>query len=292
MSSTSTSIPESASDRGARRVLRSVARNPLLVVGLLIVGAWVVLALGAPQLAPYSPLQQNLSDRMQSPSGNHLFGTDQLGRDIFSRVLYGGRITLPAGFLVIVCSGVIGLLIGAIGGYVGGLWDEAIMRFTELFQAFPTIILALAITAALGPAIENAILALVVVWWPRFARLMRGMVLSVREQDFVDATRSVGAGHVYLLLRVIVPNTLNTLVALAVLDMGGAILMFAGLGFLGLGPSAASPEWGRMVAVGIDFFDQWWMWLFPGAAIALLVAALNFIGDAWRDLVDPVELGR
>jgi peptide/nickel transport system permease protein len=290
MSSTSTSIPASGTERGGRWRLRSIAGNPLLVVGLCIVVAWVALALAAPRIAPYSPLEQNLDDRMQAPSRDHLFGTDQLGRDIFSRVLYGGRITLPAGFLVIVFSSVIGLLIGAVGGYLGGLWDEAIMRFTELFQAFPTIILALAITAALGPAIENAILALIVVWWPRFARLMRGMVLAVKEQDYVDATRSIGAGHSYLLLRVIIPNTLNTLVALAMLDMGGAILMFAGLGFLGLGPSAASPEWGRMVAVGIDFFDQWWMWLFPGAAIALLVAALNFLGDAWRDLVDPLEL--
>lgn len=286
MSSTSTLIPGSDSPSKRRGTVQRIAANPLMVIGLLIIGGWIVLALIAPQIAPYEPLKQNLDDRLQEPSRNHYFGTDELGRDIFSRVLYGGRITIPAGFAVIVFSGVVGSVVGAIAGYMGGLWDEAIMRFTELFQAFPTIILALAVTAALGPAIENAVLALVIVWWPRFARLMRGMVLSIKELDYVDAARSVGARHDYILLRVIAPNAANTMVALAMLDVGSAILVFSGLSFLGLGPEPTSPEWGRMVAVSIDFFDQWWMWLFPGLAIASLVAALNFVGDGMRDLTD------
>jgi peptide/nickel transport system permease protein len=269
-----------------QRTRRQVTRNPLMMVGMATMVAWMILALGAPQIAPYKPLSQNINDRLQGPTDSHYFGTDELGRDIFSRVLYGGRITLPAGFMVIVFASVVGSLVGAVAGYAGGLWDEAIMRVTELFQAFPTIILALAVTAALGPAIENAVLALVIVWWPRFARLMRGMVLSIKEQEYVEAARNIGARPWYVLMRVIVPNAVNTMAVLAMLDVGGAILLFAGLSFLGLGPEPASPEWGRMVAVSIDFFDQWWMWLFPGAAIASFVAALNFIGDGLRDLID------
>jgi peptide/nickel transport system permease protein len=177
--------------------------------------------------------------------------------------------------------------VGGVAGYLGGFWDEALMRTTELFMAFPTIILALAITAALGPDIRNAIVALVVVWWPQYARLVRGLVLEVKTQEYVTAVKSVGANGVYTLFRTIIPNCIAPAIILATLDIGTAILTFAGLSFLGLGADPSSPEWGRMVSIGIDFFNQWWMWLFPGFAIASLVLAFNFVGDGLRDLLDP-----
>ncbi|MDQ7036537.1 MAG: ABC transporter permease [Anaerolineae bacterium] len=214
-------------------------------------------------------------------------GTDELGRDIYSRVLYGGRLTIPAGLAVIIIDGLLGTIIGAIAGYVGGIWDEIVMRLTELFMAFPTIILAMAITAALGPDIRNAVLALIIVRWPSYARLTRSLILEAKNADYVIAARSVGANPPYILIRTLLPNTIAPSVIYGSLDIGNAILIFAGLSFLGLGPEPASPEWGRMVSIGVDFFDQWWMWLFPGIAIASLVMAFNFIGDGLRDILDP-----
>ncbi len=258
-----------------------------MVLGLIVVILWIVAALVAPLIAPYEPLTQNVSQRLQAPSGLHPWGSDELGRDIYSRVLYGGRITIPAGVAVIVIGSVIGTLIGALAGYLGGVWDEIIMRLTELFMAFPTIILAMAITAALGPDIRNAIIALVIVWWPSYARLVRSLVLKAKTNEYVEAAQCIGATSPYILLRTILPNCLAPTLVLTTLDIGNAILTFAGLSFLGLGPEPTSPEWGRMIAVGIDFFDQWWTWFFPGLAIATLVIAFNFIGDGLRDIFDP-----
>ena len=262
-------------------------KNPLLVIGVVIVVGWVTLSLLAPQLAPYAPLAQNVSERLQPPGGTHPWGTDELGRDIFSRVLYGGSITIPAGILVIVIGSIIGTAIGAVAGFMGGVADEALMRITELFMAFPTIILAMAVTAALGPDIKNAIIALVVVWWPSYARLVRGLVMKTKHNEYVDAARILGSSEPRILWRTVLPNCLAPTVVLTTLDIGNAVLTFAGLSFLGLGPEPTSPEWGRMVAVGIDYFDQWWTWLFPGMAIATLVIAFNFIGDGLRDIFDP-----
>lgn len=262
-------------------------KNPLLVIGLVVVAFWVAVALLAPQIAPYQPLQQNVSVRLQPPGGDYLWGTDELGRDIFSRVLYGGSITIPAGIIVILIGSTIGTVIGAVAGFVGGVADETLMRITELFMAFPTIILAMAVTAALGPDIRNAIIALVVVWWPSYARLVRGLVMKAKTNEYVDAARVLGSSEPRILWRTVLPNCLAPTVVLTTLDIGNAILTFAGLSFLGLGPEPTSPEWGRMVAVGIDYFDQWWTWLFPGMAIATLVIAFNFIGDGLRDIFDP-----
>ncbi|MBI1259410.1 MAG: ABC transporter permease subunit [Chloroflexi bacterium] len=258
-----------------------------MVGGIVVVVVWILAAVFAAQLAPYTPLEQNISERLQAPSALHLWGSDELGRDVYSRVLYGGLITIPAGTVVIVVGSLIGTLIGALAGYLGGFWDELIMRITELFMAFPTIILAMAITAALGPAIRNAIIALVVVWWPSYARLVRSLVLQVKSKEFVESAQCLGASNLYILFRTILPNCLAPAIVLTTLDIGNAILTFAGLSFLGLGPEPTSPEWGRMVAVGIDYFDQWWTWLFPGLAIATLVVAFNFIGDGLRDIFDP-----
>ncbi len=280
--------------------LYQLRRNPMMISGLVVVVLWVLTSLFAPLLATVEPLQQDVASRLQPPgytkviegdgietSVTHYLGTDELGRDIYSRVIYGGRITIPAGVAVIVLGSIVGTVMGAVSGYVGSIYDDILMRFTELFLAFPTIILALAVTAALGPDLRNAILALVIVWWPTYARVIRGLVLELKNQEYVEAARAVGAPHVYILFRTILPNAIAPAIVLATLDIGNAILTFAGLSFLGLGAEPSSPEWGRMVAIGVDFFDQWWMWLFPGLAIASLVMSFNFIGDGLRDITDP-----
>jgi len=257
------------------------------LLGIIIVALWFIIAFTAPNIAPFEPLKQDLSNRKLTPTAAFIMGTDELGRDIFSRVLWGARITIPAGLAVIIIGSALGTIIGAVAGYAGGLADELLMRLTELFMAFPTIILAMAVTAALGPDIQNAVLALVVIWWPKYARVLRGLVLEVKAQEYVEAAHSVGAGGFYILFRTILPNCIAPAVILATLDIGTAIIVFASLSFIGLGPDPSSPEWGRMVSIGIDFFDQWWMWFFPGLAIASLVMAFNFIGDGLRDILDP-----
>lgn len=287
ISSITSSTPESEWGRSATAVIYHLRRNPLVIVGLVVVILWLFIAIIAPAISPYQPLQQNLADRLQTPNSIYLMGTDELGRDMFSRVLWGAQITIPAGLAVIIIGSLIGTLVGAVAGYVGGIGDELLMRFTELFMAFPTIILALAVTAALGPDIKNAILALVIVWWPSYARIVRGLVLEIKSQEYVEAAHSIGAPSSYILFRTILPNCVAPAVILATLDIGNAIIVFASLSFIGLGPDPSSPEWGRMVSIGIDFFDQWWMWLFPGFAIASLVMAFNFIGDGLRDILDP-----
>ena len=266
---------------------RQLFKKPEIIFGSLVVAFWLLMALLAPLIAPFNPLEQSVSNRLQSPNAIYRLGTDELGRDILTRVIYGARITLPAGLVVIILDGMIGWLIGAVAGFAGGIWDEIMMRLTELFMAFPTIILAMAITAALGPAIQTAVLALVIVRWPDYARLTRSLILETKPKEFVEAARGLGARNTYLLFRTLLPNSIAPIVVYGSLDIGNAILLFAGLSFLGLGPEPASPEWGRMISIGIDFFDQWWMWLFPGLAIASLVMAFNFIGDGLRDILDP-----
>lgn len=287
-SSTISLIPESEiHDQEWRLQLRRLRRNPMVVAGIVILIIWTVAGLLAPRIAPADPLQQDVMRRLEEPSDAHYFGTDELGRDILSRVLYGTRITIPAGLVVITVGCTLGLFMGAIAGFVGGVWDEIIMRLSELFMAFPTIILALAVTAALGPDLKNAVIALVIVWWPSYARLIRGLVMEMKTREFVEGARSIGASSPYILFRTVLPNCISSAIVLATLDIGNAILSIAGLSFLGLGPDPTSPEWGRMVSIGIDFFDQWWMWLFPGLAIATVVLAFNFIGDGLRDVLDP-----
>jgi peptide/nickel transport system permease protein len=270
------------------RIIRLRARhNPLMVIGLVITVAWLLISLAAGKLAPYNPLAQNVLGRFQSPNSQHLFGTDQLGRDVLSRVIYGGRISIPASLLVITSATLFGTLVGATAGYVGGLWDELLMRITEVFMAFPIIILAMAIAAALGPSVINAVIAMVVVWWPNYARVVRSLVISVKSHEYVEAARAIGASDARILLFTILPNCVAPAVVMATVDVGNAILIFAGLSFLGLGPEPSAPEWGRMVADGVDYFDQWWLSAFPGLAIFSIVMALNFVGDGLRDLADP-----
>lgn len=280
-------VPQLQSATLLGSILLTLRRNPVVLIGIIVVITWILLAIFAPNIAPKDPLTQDVSNRLQPPSQTALMGTDELGRDIFSRVLYGGRITIPAALAVVIVVSIIGTLTGALAGYTGGTWDEILMRLTDLFMSFPTIILAMAITAALGADLRNAVLALIIVRWPSYSRLTRGLVLEAKNQDYVKASRSLGASHTHILGRTLLPNTIAPALIYASLDIGNAILLFAGLSFLGLGPEPSSPEWGRMVSIGIDFFDQWWMWLFPGIAIATLVMAFNFIGDGLRDMLDP-----
>ena len=271
-------------DRGLPAPFR---RSPLALTALAVVGAWALLAATAPALAPYAPLQQDIAHRLAPPSVVHWLGTDALGRDVLSRILYGGRISIPVGIAAVVLAAGAGVVVGGVAGYVGRLVDEAVMRATDLMLAFPTVIFALVITAALGAGIRNAVLAIMVAWWPTYARLARGLVLAVREREYVQVGAALGASDSRILLRYVVPNVVSSIIVLGTLDVGHAILTFAALSFLGLGPPPEVPEWGSMIAAGRNHFDQWWIGTFPGLAILSLTIAFNVVGDSLRDFLDP-----
>ncbi len=266
---------------------RFLRRNVLTLIGIIVVIFWIVVSLSAPVIAPYDPLKQNVRERLQPPSATHLMGTDELGRDVLSRVLYGGRISLPVGFIIVIFATVIGAGLGSVAGYAGGAWDQGLMRVTDLVMAFPPIILAMAVAAALGAGLEHAAIALIIVSWPAYGRVVRGLVLSVKQNEYVAASHAVGAPQSRILFRTVIPNTLGPAIVMATLGLGTAILTFAGLSFLGLGAVPPTPEWGRMVADGINSFDQWWVAAFPGLAILTVVLAFNFVGDGLRDALDP-----
>jgi peptide/nickel transport system permease protein len=266
----------------------AILRSPLATAGLVLIVIFAAGALLAPFIAPYDPLDQILITRLKPPSLEHLLGTDQLGRDVFSRMLFGARISLTIGLAVVISASVFGTLVGLMAGYGGGLVDEALMRFTDIFFAFPPLILAMAIAGALGPSLNNAMVAIAVVTWPVYARLVRGQVLSLREREFVIAARSIGSSTPRILLRHLLPNTLAPILVQASFDMGGAILSAAGLSFIGFGAQPPTPEWGVMISEGRKFIStQPWLSLFPGLAILATVAAFNLIGDGVRDILDP-----
>ena len=274
---------------GLRRrpgTLGSAWKQPLAITGLALAGAWILIVIFVPLIAPYDPLAQS-AQLFLAPGSPHVFGTDELGRDLFSRVLWGARLSLPLAFFLVAMAVAIGGVLGGLAGYFGGWVDEIVMRATDLVFAFPTIILAMAIAAALGPNVTNAIITIAIVSWPNYARVTRGLVLGVKYNEYVEAARAAGAHDFYILTRTILPNCVGPLIVLATLDLGNAILIFAGLSFLGLGPAPETPEWGRMVADGIDYADQWWVSAFPGFAIFSVVMALNFVGDGLRDALDP-----
>jgi peptide/nickel transport system permease protein len=264
-----------------------LAQSPVAVVALLVVALWVLLALLAPVIAPYPPLEQDVMQRLAPPSGEHWLGTDPLGRDILSRILYGARLSLPVGVAAVLLALALGTLLGSVAGFLGGRVDEGIMRATDLMLAFPTVILAMVITAALGAGVRNAILAIMVAWWPTYARNVRGLVLATRHREFVLAAEAIGATRPRIFLHHILPSTISPLVILGTLDLGHAILTFATLSFLGLGPPPDLPEWGSMIATGRSYFDQWWIGAFPGLAMLSVVLAFNIVGDGLRDLLDP-----
>ncbi len=268
------------------KAVKGVWRQPLAITGFILIGFWVLVALLAPFIAPADPLAQDFA-RFQPPSGENWFGTDGVGRDVLSRVIHGARISLPLAVLLVTLAGTIGSLLGGIAGYFGGRVDSVIMRLVDLFFAFPTIILAMAVAAALGPDLRNAVLAIVVVAWPTYARVVRGLVLSQKEMDYVSATRLLGASSRRSLLRDVMPNVGGPVMVLATLELGNAVLLLAGLSFLGLGARPPSPEWGAMVSDGARTFDRWWVGTFPGIAILTVVMAFNFLGDSLRDALDP-----
>jgi len=260
-------------------------RNRLALAGLGIVVALLLVAAFAPLLAPQDPLAQNLPGRLQPPSWQHLFGTDSLGRDIYSRIVYGTRVTLVIVILVVILVGPIGLLIGAASGYLGGWVDRLLMRITDVFLAFPRLVLALAFVAALGP--ENAVIAIAITAWPPYARVARAETLIIRSQDYIAAVRLQGASQWRIVWKHVVPMCMPSLIVRTTLDMAGIILTAAGLGFLGLGAQPPIPEWGAMISAGREqIFDQWWVATFPGIAICIVALGFNLLGDGLRDVMD------
>ena len=268
---------------------RRFLRNRLAVVGLVIVVALVLVAIFANQLAPYSPYIGDLrTTRLLPPSAAHWFGTDDQGRDILSRVLFGSRITLMVVVLVALLSAPIGLAVGTIAGYAGGLVDAVLMRVTDIFLAFPRLILALAFVAALGPGIENAVIAIAITSWPPYARIARAETLTIRRSEYIEAVQLMGASPWRIVLRHIMPLCVSSVIVRVTLDMAGIIITAAGLGFLGLGAQPPSPEWGAMIANGrLYVLDQWWVAAAPGAAIFIVSLGFNLLGDGLRDALDP-----
>ncbi len=263
-------------------------RNHLMVVGTSIIVFLLLVAAVAPLLATHDPYEQILPDRLRPPSTQHYFGTDSLGRDIYSRVVYGSRVTLTIAFLVAAISTPLGLVIGVLAGYFGGALDEILMRFSDVFLAFPKLILAIAFAAALGPGVENAIVAISVANWPSYARLARAETLNVRNNDYIQVIRSMGASNLRIMVGHITPMCLSSIIVRLSLDMGTIILTAAGLGFLGLGAQPPVPEWGLMVSDGRQFLvDQWWVSTLPGFAILIVVMGFNLMGDGFRDILDP-----
>lgn len=271
----------------SERRRRGLRRYGLAALGGAIVLAWILIAIFAPAIAPYSYLEQDLANRLDPPSVEHWLGTDMLGRDVLSRLLWGARISLLAGFSVVLIGASVGVLLGGVAGYVGGKLEEGVMRLTDLVLCFPPIILAMAIAAALGIGVTNTVLAMLVVWWPKFARLARSLALVQRNQEYVEASMVMGFGPGRILFRHIVPNSMGPLIVLVTLDVGQAILTFSGLSFLGLGVVPPVPEWGAMVSEGRELIDQWWVATFPGLAILTVVMGFNFLGDGIRDWLDP-----
>ena len=261
--------------------------NYLFTLGVVICLAWILAAIFAPVIAPYDPIAQDLTLRLQPPSAEHWFGTDTFGQDIFSRVIYGGRYSLLAGCLTVVIAGIIGTFYGAIAGYVGGRTDNIMMRISEMILSFPSLVLAMIINAVLGSNLFNTMFALVVVAWPTYARLMRSVVLSVKENEYVMASEALGASRLRILVKEIIPNSISSVLIMATTDIGNQILMFSTLSFLGLGSAPPTPEWGMMVSEGVDYFNKFWVAGFPGLAIFTMAVGANFIGDGLRDLLDP-----
>lgn len=293
------SDPNPASRRQARlgqlwlAALR-IRRNRLAMAGLVIVGLLLIVALLAPWIAPHDPFVQNLGNRLKPPgTPGYLLGTDDFGRDILSRIIHGARITLYIIALVAVTAPVLGLLVGTVSGYFGGWIDAVLMRLTDIFLAFPRLILALALVAVLGPGIENAVLAIALTAWPPYARIARAETLTVRNSDYIAAIRLQGASAPRIIAGHVVPMCLPSVIIRVTLDMAGVILIAAGLGFLGLGVQPPLPEWGLMISSGRKFlFEQWWVATMPGLAIFIVSLGFNLLGDGLRDVLDPRSASR
>jgi peptide/nickel transport system permease protein len=272
----------------AGAVLRRLTQNRLSAFGLIVLLCFVFIAIFAPLLAPYDPDAFNAAAKFMGPSLQHFFGTDDVGRDIFSRVLFGARYSLVAGGLILSLAAIIGSTVGLVAGYSGGWVDEVLMRVTDIFLAFPALVLALCIAAALGPSLVNASIATAVAWWPWYARLVRGQVLQLKNEPYVAIVRLSGASRTRILTQHLLRNCTAPIIVQMSLDLGYAILTLAALSFIGLGAQPPTPEWGSMIATGRDFYlTQWWCVTFPGLAIFLAVVAANLLGDGLQDALSP-----
>ena len=274
-----------------RRGLYRFRSNLLSMIGLSILVIILILGIIAPYIVPFPEDAEgatNVMARLEQPSSEHPFGTDKVGRDIFSRVLMGTRLAFQVGFVIILLATTIGVTVGAIAAYFGGWVDEILMRITDIFLTVPALVLAIAITAALGKGITNTMIGISLVWWPGFARLTRGLVLSLKEEPFVEAALGLGASHPRILFRHILPNAVSPIIIKMTTDFGFAVLTAAALGFIGLGAQPPTPEWGAMINDGRSYFpEEWWIATFPGMAIWLLVFSWNLLGDGLRDVLDP-----
>ena len=288
MSGAEAALLAATADSGnAARRSRWRRRYGLAALGGVVIALWVVAALLAPWITPYPPDVVHVATRLLPPSAEHWLGTDVLGRDVLTRVIYGARTSLTVGFVVVLIGGFFGTLLGAVAAYMRGWAEEVLMRVTDLVFCFPPIILAMAIAAALGIGATNTVIAMLVVWWPKFARLARSLVIGQRSAEYVAAAQAIGFGPSHILFRQIVPNAIGPLIVLVTLDLGNAILVFAGLSFLGLGVVPPTAEWGSMVSEGRELVNQWWVATFPGLAILTVVIGFNFVGDGIRDWLDP-----
>lgn len=264
--------------------------NPLAMGGLIVIVLAILMSIAAPLIATHDPNVQSLGERLRSPSAAHLLGTDELGRDVWSRIVYGGRITLGMVLAVVIIVAPFGLMVGCIAGYAGGWFDRVLMRITDIFLAFPRLILALAFVAALKPGVESAVIAIALTAWPPYARLARAETLTVRNADYITAVRMTGASPWRIVLRHVTPMCLPSLIVRVTLDMSSIILTAAGLGFLGLGAQPPLPEWGTMISTGRRFIlEQWWVPAIPGIAIFIVSLAFNLLGDGLRDVLDPKQ---
>lgn len=276
--------------RGLRRSRRFTPRTsfwtPVTVISFGVIAAWILAALLAPVIAPYDPLETS-GPFLDAPSAAHWMGTDDLGRDVLSRVIYGAQLSLPLALAIVVFSLLVGGTVGLAAGYFGKAADNVLMRVADLVLAFPQIILAMAVAAAFGPSVGNAVLALVIVSWPLYARIIRSSVLSVREQEYVFSGRLLGSTTLKSIVKDVIPNSAGPALVMATIELGNAILMLAALSFLGLGPRPPAAEWGAMIALGSQNLGNWWISLFPGLAILTIVMAFNLLGDAVQDYLDP-----
>jgi peptide/nickel transport system permease protein len=289
----SVTFSDTAQLRGAARrdvgasAWAHLRKYPSLWVGGLVLVIFALIVIFAAQIAPFDPMAQDMPNRLSAPDSLHWFGTDELGRDIFSRVIYGAQISLPMSLAVVIVSMLGGSLLGALAGFFGGPVEDVIMRVADVTLAFPAVVLALAISALLGPSLINAAIAACVVIWPEYARLMRGQVLTYRSQEYVVAARAIGVRESGILFRHILPACWTPLLIKGALDVGGVILLLSALSFLGLGVRPPTPEWGAMIAVGRTKFYQWWMATFPGLAILLVIFGCNLLSEGLRNWLDP-----
>ncbi len=274
-----------------KKYLYLLKQNKLTFIALIIILFFVIIAIIAPIIAPFSSHiygSVNPQDKLLAPSRVYLFGTDELGRDIFSRVLYGTRISLLVSLITIVMGLLIGVPLGLMAGYYGKFTDEFIMRIADMFLSFPPLLLAMAIAAFLGPSLQNAILAIVISWWPWYTRLIRGQVVSIKEREFVKAAHAIGTPSWQIMFKHILPNCISPVIVQATMDFGSVVLTLAALSFLGLGAQAPTPEWGLMINTSRTYFlKAWWYGIFPGMAIFITVLNFNLLGDGLREVLDP-----